>query len=611
MPPTLGGIDVYYRYASPTAPPEVALATNDAGWRDLSGSLHWPGPSFAPFLACSDTAPTLYLGFDAPLPAERIGVFLGLPDQPNAQPVDFRCEAFDGAVFRPVVAEDGTNGLTIAGVIHLVWPGDDDGFASLVVQADGTGILLAESGAGHRYAPGDTLWLSDQAGGELVEVATVADHALTLPRPVTRTYAGAALRAAPPARFGTPRAWLRFVFDADAEPPPVVLTAVLANAVYAANTTTIVGEILGGADGSPGQVLFLRNAPVLSDATIEVRELDGLRAAVDAPILLDELTAQGRAADFAAVADPVTGVVTAVWVRWQVRDTLAFSGPDDRDCTVDSVGGRVVFGDGTFGRIPPAGRDNVRASYRSAGDGPDGNVPAGAIASVLSGVLARAVTNPLPAQGGAAGETLPRLAGRGPTVLRHRHQSLTAADYEALAYEASAAVARARALGATDADGRTVPGLVRLVIVPGGREAAPQPTGELRRQVADLVTARMPLTIGRGLTVVGPVYATIGVDITVRARRPGNAGNLREAVRDAATGFLHPVYGGPDGAGFAFGARISASDLARELAVLPGLDALVELVFIVDDIPAGEQFALAPDRLPTAGTIRVTVTELG
>ncbi len=609
-PPTLGGIDVFFRYASLTAPPEAALATNDAGWRDLAGSLHWPGPSFAPYLACSDAAPTLYLGFDAPLPAERIGVFLGVPDQPDALPIDFRCEAYDGAAFRPVVVEDGTRGLTMAGIVHLVWPGDDGGFASLVVQATGATILLAEAGAGRRYAQGAALWLADQAGGELVEVAAIADQVLTLTRPVSRTYSGAALRAAPPARFGTPRAWLRFVFAADASPPPVVVSAVLSNAVSAANTTTLAGEILGGADGSPGQVLFLRSSPVLPGATIEVRELDGPRAAVDAPILRDELAAEGRLADFNPTMDPATGVVTEVWVRWQVRDTLAFSGPGDRDCTIDGVGGRVLFGDGTFGRIPPAGRDNIRASYRAAGDGPDGNVPVGALASVLSGVLARAVTNPLPAQGGAASETLPRLAQRGPTVLRHRHQALTAADYEALAYEASAAVARARALGATDADGRTVPGLVRLVIVPGGREPAPQPTGELRRQVSDLVTARMPLTIGRGLTVVGPDYAVVGVDVTARPRRAENAGVLREAVRDAVTGFLHPVLGGPGGEGFPFGARVSSSDLARELAALPDLDALVELAFVVDDIPVGEQFSLAADRLPTAGLIRVSVTEL-
>jgi hypothetical protein len=43
--------------------------------------------------------------------------------------------------------------------------------------------------------------------------------------------------------------------------------------------------------------------------------------------------------------------------------------------------------------------------------------------------------------------------------------------------------------------------------------------------------------------------------------------------------------------------------------VLADLDALAELAFVVDAVPAGERVALAPDRLPTAGRIRVVVTE--
>ena len=83
-PPTLGGIEVFYRYASPTEPPQAALAYNDCSWRDLTAGVHWPGTPFAPYTACADTAPTLYLGFDAPLPAERIGVFLRLPGRPGS-----------------------------------------------------------------------------------------------------------------------------------------------------------------------------------------------------------------------------------------------------------------------------------------------------------------------------------------------------------------------------------------------------------------------------------------------------------------------------------------------------------------------------------------------
>ena len=68
--------------------------------------------------------------------------------------------------------------------------------------------------------------------------------------------------------------------------------------------------------------------------------------------------------------------------------------------------------------------------------------------------------------------------------------------------------------------------------------------------------------------------------------------------------------GGPRGEGFEFGARIAASDLARELEALPELDALVELAFVVDDVPAGDRIVLAPDQLPTASRIRVAVTEI-
>ena len=63
------------------------------------------------------------------------------------------------------------------------------------------------------------------------------------------------------------------------------------------------------------------------------------------------------------------------------------------------------------------------------------------------------------------------------------------------------------------------------------------------------------------LTGTLPDYATIGVDVTVRPRRPEAAGDLREAVRAAVTGFLHPVYGGPAGEGFPFGARVSVVPL--------------------------------------------------
>ena len=58
--------------------------------------------------------------------------------------------------------------------------------------------------------------------------------------------------------------------------------------------------------------------------------------------------------------------------------------------------------------------DNIRASYRAGGDSA-GNVPVGAIQSVLSGVLARGVRNPLPAEGGEI--SIPETLTGGPAAI--------------------------------------------------------------------------------------------------------------------------------------------------------------------------------------------------
>ncbi len=609
-PPVLDGVEITYRSASELVAPERATSFDDAEWRDHTPALAWPGPGFAPFRACRDGAPALYLGFEAPLPAETIGLFLDVAERPDARPLALRFEAWNGSGYQPVAVEDGTRGLTASGIVHLVWPGDAGAEPSLVVRGTGATVTLGDPGAGLRYPPGSPLWLADPRGGELVEVAARTDQELTLARPLSRPYAGALVRPAPPARLGRPLTWLRILLDADAEPPAVELRAIAPNAVWAANVETIAGEVPGGSDGTPGQVLFLRRSPVLVGEAVEVCELEGARAEVDASILGDELAAQGRPGDLRLERDATTGRITAAWVRWRVRDTLAFSDGQARDYAIDRTRGRLVFGDGVFGRIPPAGADNLLVTYRAGGD-PAGNVPAGAISSVLSGVLARGVGNPLPAQGAAAGEDLGRLAGRGPAVLRHRHQALTTDDYEALAREASAAVARARALGAVDEAGRPTPGRVRLAIVPAGTEPAPVPTPELRRQVADLVRARAPLTAtgAPAITVVGPRYATVGVELIVRPVDPARSAEVREAVRARALAFLHPLTGA-DGDGFPFGARLAASDLARAVAGVAGVDAIVGLAFVVDGLPQGEGVVLGPDRLPTAGEVRVSLTEV-
>src|SRR3954468_20403253 len=202
------------------------------------------------------------------------------------------------------------------------------------------------------------------------------------------------------------------------------------------------------------------------------------------------------------------------------------------------------MGDGTHGRVPPAGADNVRARRYHSGGGVDGNVAPGAIDQVLSGALVTTVTNPLRGEGGAAPESDAAVLARGPLAVRHRRQALTAGDYEALAREASPGVAIARASSRR--------GAVTVAIVPRSSDPLPGPSWTLRRQVREFLRVRAPAGLAGALSVAPPRYAQVGVSATIVPRSPDAAGPLVADATTALREFLHPLTGGPEGAGWPF-----------------------------------------------------------
>jgi len=130
-----------------------------------------------------------------------------------------------------------------------------------------------------------------------------------------------------------------------------------------------------------------------------------------------------------------------------IGETLLTSGSKDRHFAVkqDSTGTLTVrFGDGTRGKIPPIGVENVRFEYR-VNAVTDGNVGAGTVVVNSGGAaLVSEVTNPRPAFGwreaeGASPESLELVKEAGPASLRTGNRAVNPSDYEdlALAFTAS------------------------------------------------------------------------------------------------------------------------------------------------------------------------------
>jgi len=76
------------------------------------------------------------------------------------------------------------------------------------------------------------------------------------------------------------------------------------------------------------------------------------------------------------------------------------------------------------------------------------------------------VTNPAPATGGRAAETLQNALVRGPHELHSLQRAVTASDFELLALRISGAVARAKAFPKAMLWVHAVPGAIEVLLVP-------------------------------------------------------------------------------------------------------------------------------------------------
>ena len=612
-PPLLDVFSIGYRWVSEPAAPERCLALNDFQWVDCTGDAVWTGSSFAPYAATGDLVPTLYLGFDRPLPTDLIGLYLDIAEvlgETSGPRLEW--QYWDGSGWGRVVVDDETGSLALPGMIDVEWPGADVPPAFPLLAGAGSTLTPADARDAAAFSPGDRLWVEQGGNGELATVASVSGGVLATTAPLTGTYArGSVARAGLP-RFGVPRTWLRARLSTDGEPRQATVSGLHLNAVWAAQLQTLLDELIGSSTGEPRQTFSFARSPVLRGETIQVRELEGARADVEYPLLVAELARNGLGrGDVRTVPDPVTGKIAEVWVSWRPQPNLLFSGPDDRHYTVERSHGRLIFGDGVNGRIPPAGANSIRAFRYRSGGGKDGNVATGAISQVLSGVVVQSVANPIPAEGGAEGEADTAVLARGPLTVRNRRQALSADDYEALAREASPGVALARVLPGTAADGRPAAGWVTVVVAPRSPDPEPQPSFELRREVLAFLLARTPASLAGRLAVVGPTYRRVGIEAVVAPTSPGLAGAVVEAARGALVSFLHPLTGGPDGAGWGDRSEVCLSDVAAIVEPLAGVDHVETLLLLDRGIPAGDVLTAPVGRLVSAGPVSVRLSGEG
>jgi predicted phage baseplate assembly protein len=344
--------------------------------------------------------------------------------------------------------------------------------------------------------------------------------------------------------------------------------ATVGGTMTASHAETVADELLGEAEGVPGQRFVLQRQPVAlspEPLVVEVSDGDG-------------------------------------WQQWNQADNFADATATDQHFLIDATAGEIRLGpavrlrDGTFrqyGAVPPKGSKVRLRSYR-VGGGTKGNVAAHSIAILSTSVpFISSVINRHAATGGVDGESVDEARERGPIVLRTRNRAVTVEDYEQLAREAAPEVARVHCVPVLDGQGGQA---VRLLVVPAAAEEAGGrlrfesllPGEETLRRIATYLEERR--VIGARIAVEPPSYIGVTVIARLRAHHRTDPRRLQADALAALYNYFHPVHGGSDGRGWPFGRDIHVGEVYSVLQPLKGVEFVEDARLYGADPVTGERF---------------------
>ena len=242
----------------------------------------------------------------------------------------------------------------------------------------------------------------------------------------------------------------------------------------------------------------------------------------------------------------------------------------------------VVFGDGIFGNVPPAG-ESITATYL-VGGGPEGNIGPHTLTRLIGSYanISR-VTNPNPARGGRERESDEELRANIPSTVITRGRAVTREDYRRL-LEAFAEIAKISIRHPRD-------NVVEVYILPVGGGLASK---ELKERVAGFLDNIRIIT--EDVRILDPTLISVDITAKVWAVRGFDPTEVAEACEAALRKEIEQAD---------FATSLYPSDVYNILLRVPGV-AKVDLDLLAKTGESGVQaIVLSENELMVVGTITI------
>lgn len=322
-------------------------------------------------------------------------------------------------------------------------------------------------------------------------------------------------------KLGTSGCWLRLSRSAAETGPMPKVQSVTVNAVAAAQRQREADQLFDTEIYEAGKRVGLMNLPVQECrvwidevSTIPDTEIERLKQETPERLRLEW----------------EDHILRHCWIEWEQVDDLAMAAADARVFTLDPFQGTVSFGDGHQGRVPPAGDHNIRVSY-SSGGGERGNVPAGAIRSLLTALPQVSGVRNLTAMSGGTGRfPIEEIEERGSRFLHNRGRAAGRSDYEELVRQNFPQVEHVRCFSGRNERGERAPGHVTVVIA--GHSSNGEGTETLCTMVYRFLAERCSccLTEENRLHVCAATVLTVNTSVTVQIDSPELAAETQQSI---------------------------------------------------------------------------------
>lgn len=380
----------------------------------------------------------------------------------------------------------------------------------------------------------------------------------------------------------------------------------IANTIFAESGVTVTDEVLGSGNGKPGLSFGLSRAPVLAGHSLEVME----NSYPSQPEVKEIIKEEGNDAIRVNIDDNSGEQET--WVRWRPVKNFRQSGPRSRHYMINRASGKILFGDGERGCIPPAGIKNIiMRRYKSAGM-KKSNLQKGAINSLISAIPGiDRVTNYSGASGGEDPETNTELMNRAPHTLQSRDRAVVRKDFEWLAKEADSSVAKVYCHGYPMENENS--DIIEIVIIPEDSVLTPVPNSSLLRSVENYLKERTPVGVAELIEVTGPAYRIIEINLTYQAIDQVTAPRITRIIESEIVNYFHPLYG-KQGRGWSFGEKIYSSEIGAAIEEIEGVDYIFSLSINIPGEASQQgisEIEIEKTQLPTTSAAHVTVSAQG